>query len=58
MQKKVYVSKSLSTEYPCAPTLDRFSQIDKLNDLVTLGWKIVKLVEEDKDTYFVLEKEG
>ena len=58
MQKKVYVSKSQSTEYPFAPDLDRFSQIEKLNDLVTLGWKIVKLVEEEKDTYFVLEKEG
>lgn len=58
MQKKVYVSKSQSTEYPFAPDLDRFSQIEKLNDLVTLGWRIVKLVEEEKDTYFVLEKEG
>ena len=58
MQKKVYVSRSQGTEYPFVPYLDRFSQIDKLNDLITLGWKIVKLVEEDKDTYFVLEKEG
>ena len=57
MQKIVYVSKGKGDENAFAPDLDRFSQIEKLNDLVSLGWRIVRMVEEEKDTYFVLEKD-
>ena len=57
MQKKVYVSRQRSSDDAFAPDLDRFSQVEKLNDLVSLGWQIVKMVEDEKETYFVLEKE-
>ncbi len=57
MQKKVYVSRHRGSDNTFAPDLDRFSQVEKLNDLVSLGWQIVKLVENEKETYFVIEKE-
>ncbi len=58
MQKIVYVSKSVNEDSAFVPAIDRFSQVEKLNDLVSLGWRIVRFVEEDKNSYFILEKEG
>ena len=58
MQKKVYVSKQIGNETVFAPVIDRFTQVERLNDLVSLGWKIVRFVEEERNSYFILEKES
>lgn len=60
MQKIFYVSRNsedgsedLSGH---APDMDRFQRIDKLNEMISLGWKIVGMNNDGKSTYFVLEK--
>ena len=58
MKKVVYISRGRLEGQTFVPFTDRFSQVDKLNDLVSLGWRIVRFVEEDKNSYFILEKEG
>ena len=37
--------------------IDRFKQVEHLNELLDLGWRIVELKVENCDTYFILEKE-
>lgn len=36
--------------------MDRFQRIDKLNEMISQGWKIVEMNNDEKSTYFVLEK--
>lgn len=55
MQKIFYVSKSSDAN---APDMDKFRRVEKLNNLISLGWEIKEMKVENEDTYFVLEKEN
>ena len=58
MQKLFYVSKSSSgnSGNVCSPDMDRFARIDKLNNLISLGWNIKEFRKENNEEYFILEK--
>ena len=57
MQKKSYITKSSDKHESAPPVTDRFKQVEHLNELLDLGWRIVELKVENCDTYFILEKE-
>ena len=57
MQKKFYITKCSDKHESAPPVIDRFKQVEHLNELLDLGWRIVELKVENYDTYFILEKE-
>jgi hypothetical protein len=60
MQKVFYVSKNSENNDNhgnTAPDFDRFSRIEKLNLLLSMGWNIKSFSSENNEEYFVLEKE-
>jgi hypothetical protein len=57
MLKKFYITKCSEKETAFPPETDRFKQVEHLNELLDLGWRIKELVTENCDTYFILEKE-
>lgn len=56
MQKVFYVSRNNGCADNCTPDMDRFQRIEKLNDLLALGWSIKEMKNEGESTYFVLHK--
>ena len=58
MQKLFYVAKNqeLNSDSVCTPDMDRFARIDKLNNLLSLGWCIKEFKKENNEEYFILEK--
>ena len=57
MQKKFYITKCSEQHESAPPVTDRFKQVEHLNELLDLGWRIKELKVENCDTYFILEKE-
>ena len=57
MQKKFYITKCSEQHESAPPVTDRFKQVEHLNELLDLGWRIKELITENCDTYFILEKE-
>ena len=60
MQKVFYVSKNSENNENhgnTVPGFDRFSRIEKLNLLLSMGWSIKSFSSENNEEYFVLEKE-
>ena len=57
MQKKFYITKCSDKHESAPPVTDRFKQVEHLNELLDLGWRIKELKVENCDTYFILEKE-
>lgn len=60
MQKVFYVSKNSENNENhgnTAPGFDRFSRIEKLNLLLSMGWSIKSFSSDNNEEYFVLEKE-
>ena len=57
MQKKFYITKCSEKGEASPPETDRFKQVEHLNELLDLGWRIVELRTENCDTYFILEKQ-
>lgn len=58
MRKIFYITKPkvLSGENTSVPDMDRFARIEKLNDLISLGWSIQEFCNGNDGEYFVLEK--
>lgn len=56
MTKFFYITKSISDGTDSVPTTDRFERMEKLNLLLSSGWKIKDFVSDKGEEYFVLEK--
>lgn len=56
MIKKFFISKN--TDENSAPQLDRFQRIEKLNDMLSMGWVIKSFETDNGDSYFLLEKKS
>ncbi len=56
MTKIFYVSRAKTEDGEHVPTTDRFERIEKLNRLVSLGWRIKEFKSEGAEEYFLLEK--
>ncbi|MCD8095976.1 MAG: hypothetical protein LUE12_07615 [Ruminococcus sp.] len=63
MQKKFFISKNSDSisnaSRVCAPELDRFRRIEKLNLMLANGWEIKGFENSENDStgsYFLLEK--
>ncbi len=53
MQKKFYVS---ATQDGAAPSFNRFSRIDQLNELISQGWVIKQYFNNSEGEFFLIEK--
>lgn len=58
MQKLFYVTKNQqrNSDNVCTPDMDRFARVEKLNNLLSLGWSIKEFIKEKNEEYFILEK--
>lgn len=55
MTKKFFISKAEKSASD-APDLDRFQRVEKLNEMLAVGWQIKGFYNEVEGSYFVLEK--
>ncbi|MGN0633347.1 MAG: hypothetical protein ACI4JW_05710 [Oscillospiraceae bacterium] len=55
MTKKFFISKAEKSASD-APDLDRFQRVEKLNEMLAVGWQIKGFYNEAEGSYFVLEK--
>ena len=46
MQKKFYITKCSDKHESAPPVIDRFKQVEHLNELLDLGWRIKELKTE------------
>lgn len=56
VQKKFYISRIPAGGGAAVPVMDRFSRVEKLNSMLSVGWVIKGFNDSAEGSYFLLEK--